>query len=161
MIKCKSADETTTDIYPSKNVESELENDGNDFFKPEDWEGKPKGHTFYDSEGNIKHECLICKAEFKQKPRLDNHISAMHEGNKPFVCYIRDGRKKFQCLTCKSEFNEKGSLDNHISSVHEGIKPHKCSLCDYTFSIKGNLKHHFESAYMCWPNPGGMKHYFT
>ena len=139
-------DETVGTI-PMPLDENELENDTKDFFKPEDWKGKSKGSAVYDDEGNKKYECLKCKAEFKQKQRLDNHIAAIHEGNKPFVCYEREGKKKFQCLACKSEFSEKGSLDNHISAVHEGLKPYKCSLCDYAASKKTTLNLHLAAVH--------------
>ena len=74
-------------------------------------------------------------------------LSAIHEGNKPFVCFERDGKKKFQCLVCKSEFNEKGSLDVHISAIHEGIKPHKCEFCDYAASKRTTLNLHIAAVH--------------
>ena len=57
-----------------KFVHNELENDSKEFFKLEDWKEKPKEHEIYDNEVNKKFECKICKAEFKQKQRLDNHV---------------------------------------------------------------------------------------
>ena len=63
-----------TGVESMKFVHNELENDTKEFFKLEDWKEKPKGHAIYDDEGNKKFECKICKAEFKQKQRLDNHI---------------------------------------------------------------------------------------
>ena len=141
MIDSESLNETTN-LDLMKVDESELENDCKDIFKPDEWKGKSKGHIVYDKKGNEIFECLVCKAEFKSKQRLDNHINANHEGDKPFVCYDRDGKQKYQCLTCKSEFNEKGSVVNHISAVHEGIKPHKCELCEFAAAKKSTLNMH-------------------
>jgi uncharacterized Zn-finger protein len=31
-----------------------------------------------------------------------------------------------------------------VESVHEGKKQHKCSICDCSFSLKGNLKAHLQ-----------------
>ena len=130
--------------------ENEFENESKDILKSEELEDKPitrKGQIIYDNEGNEKYQCLICKAEFIQKQRLDNPISAIHEGNKEFLCYDRDGKQKFQCLICKSEFNEKGSVTSHISAVHEGKKPHKCTQCDFAASKKTTLKLHITTVH--------------
>jgi uncharacterized C2H2 Zn-finger protein len=88
MIDSESLNETTN-VGAMKVDESELENDSKDIFKPDEWKGKSKGHIVYDRKGNEIFECLVCKAEFKSKQRLDNHINANHEGDKPFVCYDR------------------------------------------------------------------------
>ena len=146
MIESESVNETTDGDH-IKIDKSKLKTKSKGCFNSDEWEGKSKGHVVYDKEGNEKFECLICKADFKFKQRLDNHIAAIHEGNQPFLCYDRDGKKKYQCLTCKFEFNEKASVVNHISAVHEGIKPHKCSLCDFAAVKKFTLNMHVSSVH--------------
>ena len=146
MIETESVNETT-DGDPIRINESELKDKSKDGFNSDKWEGKSKGHVVYDKEGNEKFECLICKADFKFKQRLDNHIVTIHEGNQPFLCYDRDGKKKYQCLTCKLEFKEKASVMNHVSAIHEGIKPHKCFLCDFAAVKKFTLNMHVSSVH--------------
>ena len=33
-------------------------------------------------------------------------------------------------------------MKTHIARVHEGKKPFKCGICDYRFSVKGDVKKH-------------------
>ena len=62
---------------------------------------------------------------------LAKHISAIHEGKKPFKCDICDYRS-----------SQKGCMNTHVASVHEGKKPFKCDICDYRCSQKGYMKQH-------------------
>ena len=39
------------------------------------------------------------------------------------------------------------TLKTHIEAVYKGKTPHKCSICDYTCSVKGNLKKHIKSVH--------------
>ena len=76
-----------------------------------------------------KHfKCNNCSVAFPTKPRLNRHVTAVHEGKKPF-----------QCSICDSSFAEKGSLKKHIASVHEGKKPFQCNTCDATFAQNSEL----------------------
>ena len=38
--------------------------------------------------------------------------------------------------------SEKSDMNRHVSSVHEGKKPFKCDICDYTCSLKQQMKTH-------------------
>jgi hypothetical protein len=38
--------------------------------------------------------------------------------------------------------------------VHEGKKPHKCSICDYSFTIEGNLNNHINTIHEGFNNYG-------
>ena len=62
---------------------------------------------------------------------MDKHISAVHEGKKPFKCTI-----------CDKRFGRKSHMELHISAVHEEKKPFKCLLCNKGFTRKENLQSH-------------------
>ena len=65
-------------------------------------------------------ECEICGKSLTTKTTLAQHISAIHEGNKPF-----------KCDNCDYKCSSKGNLKTHVESVHGGKKPFKCDICDY------------------------------
>ena len=62
---------------------------------------------------------------------MDKHISAVHEGKKPFKCTI-----------CDKSFGRKSHMELHISAVHEEKKPFKCLLCTEGFTRKDNMQKH-------------------
>ena len=59
-------------------------------------------------------KCEICDTCFSIKSNLTGHITAVHEGKKPY-----------QCSFCETNFGRKQSLKIHIDAVHEMKKPHK------------------------------------
>jgi len=63
---------------------------------------------------------------------LLNHIEAVHEGKKPFVC-----------ANCDKKYSQKHSLILHIARAH-GVK---CSMCDDKFSSIQELKQHFSKVH--------------
>ena len=67
---------------------------------------------------------------------MDKHISAVHEGKKPFKCTI-----------CDKSFGRKSHMELHISAVHEEKKPFKCLLCKEGFTRKENLQKHISSVH--------------
>ena len=74
-------------------------------------------------ERKIMFGCEICGKSLTTKKKLAQHISAIHEGIKPFKCDICD----YRC-------SQKSKLKTHVASVHAGKKPFKCDICDYSFS---------------------------
>ena len=85
---------------------------------------------------------------------LNQSISSIHEGKKPFKCeyksvqkdslkqhvsLIHDGKVPFKCEIC--------DLSGHISSTHEVKKPFKCKTCEYKCAQKDSLKQHVLSVH--------------
>ena len=62
---------------------------------------------------------------------------------KTHVKSVHEGKKPFKCDICDYIFSLKGNLNQHAASVHKGKKPFKCNICDATFSKKGLMKRHF------------------
>ena len=54
----------------------------------------------------------ICGSTFRQKVKLNGHISLVHEG-----------KKSFDCNSCEASFENKSNLEMHIASVHEEKTP--------------------------------------
>ena len=52
----------------------------------------------------------MCDKAFAQRNKLRDHISNIHERNKPF-----------KCSACDYKAGLKGNLTKHIDKVHEGI----------------------------------------
>ena len=48
---------------------------------------------------------------------------------------------------CDYSYSLKGNLKQHIKSVHEGKNPFQCNLCDYKCTKKGILEKHRVSAH--------------
>ena len=67
---------------------------------------------------------------------MDKHISAVHEGKKPFKCSI-----------CDKSFGRKSHMELHISAVHEEKKPFECLLCKEGFTRKENMQKHISSVH--------------
>ena len=67
---------------------------------------------------------------------LKKHISAVHDGIKPFKCEI-----------CCSSFAFNAGLRIHIAAVYEGKRPNECIICDAKFTRKADLKIHIDAVY--------------
>ena len=80
---------------------------------------------------NMKERRYLDAKCVANKIRLTEHISATHEGNKPFRCDICD----YRCC-------QKSIMIRHVASVHEGKKPFKCDICEYICYQKGDLNTH-------------------
>jgi uncharacterized Zn-finger protein len=60
---------------------------------------------------------------------------------------IHEKAKTFKCVICDYSCSLKANLKRHIESVHEKAKTFKCVICDYSCSLKANLKRHIESVH--------------
>ena len=67
---------------------------------------------------------------------LKKHISAVHDGIKPFKCEI-----------CCSQFAFNAGLRIHIAAVYEGKRPNECIICDAKFTRKADLKIHIDAVH--------------
>ena len=56
-------------------------------------------------------------------------------------------KKLFLCELCDYTFSLKSNLKKHILSDHEGNNPFNCEVCDYRSSRKGDLKKHISSVH--------------
>ena len=96
----------------------------------------------------VDHACNQCEKTFSSKGNLNQHVKAVHEGIKPYICAqcgyrtarksdlhkhlpIHTGQKPYQCETCSVSFSFKRSLDRHVKEVHECLKTHTCPQCGY------------------------------
>lgn len=82
--------------------------------------------------------CPHCRAYFKRKYDLLQHISAVHEKNRPFRCDI-----------CDTSFAHKGTLSKHIRTVHRRERPYACEHCGQRFSERGNVNKHKQRSNKC------------
>ncbi|KAK9887302.1 hypothetical protein WA026_021610 [Henosepilachna vigintioctopunctata] len=48
------------------------------------------------------------------------------------------------CTICEKSFSQKGNLMRHLR-MHEGVKPFTCELCGHKFEQKANLKKHLDA----------------
>ena len=55
-------------------------------------------------------KCDHCEKSFSSKQDLNRHVSAVH-----------DGRKPFQCPICFMEVSFQGNLRKHIREIHDKI----------------------------------------
>ena len=42
---------------------------------------------------------------------------------------VHENKKPFNCTLCDLSFSIRGNLERHATSVHEGQKPFECSIC--------------------------------
>lgn len=82
--------------------------------------------------------CSRCRKVFKRNYDLNQHISAVHEKNRPF-----------RCPHCTQAFAHMGTLSKHVRTVHLGEKPFVCKGCNLKFSERGNLNKHLSRNSIC------------
>ena len=78
-----------------------------------------------------KHKCPSCDKHFTHQNSVSRHISAVHEGKKPYVCEI-----------CGASFSQNKNLAVHVAAKHEGKKPFQCELCGVSYREKRCLQRH-------------------
>ena len=72
----------------------------------------------------------------KMAEELENHISRVHEGIKPY-----------SCPKCPKKFSWTSNLKVHIKTIHEGKTPFECEFCDINFAQKIQLRRHTKSVH--------------
>ena len=106
-------------------------------------------------------ECTDCGTKFQSKCHLENHISAVYEGEKPFSCpicnkgftrknYVKhhiekfhangEVKKPYRCPICNFGLSRKSYVKDHIARIHK--KTWSCEFCDETFKFQAKLKAH-------------------
>lgn len=120
-----------------------------------------RGHT----EGK-KLKCPIpeCSRGFRRNSYLAEHLSAVHRGEKPFVCQycpmafslrcnlkrhirLHTGEKPFSCQICRETFTLKKNMMEH-ELLHTGERPHECEWCGLKFSRRSSLVRHARVTHM-------------
>ena len=92
---------------------------------------------------------------------MENHVSAVHEGEKPFSCpicnkgftrknYVKHHIEKFHANgevkkpyrgpICNFGLSRKSYVKDHIARIHK--KTWSCEFCDETFKFQAKLKAH-------------------
>ena len=90
-------------------------------------------------EGREKFKCtvLVCGLTFRKHATLQKHITAVHEGGRPFVCELLDHNGTI----CGAGFNTEGQKKSHAGRVH-GTKTFLCTIC----ASKQEASHQMASA---------------
>ena len=107
-----------------------------------------------------KFQCDKCNLSFPSKANLANHM-VVHNDERPFICnfpgcefrskYIislkqhkerHSSKRKFPCPMCHKRFPTKYEMDRHILRIHTKEKSVHCDQCDYTTSLRSNLRNH-------------------
>lgn len=63
--------------------------------------------------GEPTHKCHLCEKSYFRKGELTEHISAMHEQNRMYVC---------EYLNCGKSYLRKPHLNHHVRTVHLNIQ---------------------------------------
>lgn len=112
-----------------------------------------------------KHKCHLCDKKYRSSGALEVHLSATHEGIKPFECNecdkrcsskallrvhlrrVHSGKKPFQCWHCGESFTDNCYLKYHIQVKHtvDKGKTLQCDKCEKTFVAAHRLKIHYRS----------------
>ena len=132
-----------------------------------------KRHIDWVHEGKIhKHQCYICGKSVKH---LQEHISAVHDKLKPFICSIcgyscaknsyldkhmefvhSDSKvRPFKCLKCTSSFKDERYLKQHVTMAHERLsgmlgKQLGCPFCSVISTTNRSLLDHVELEHPNW-----------
>jgi len=85
-----------------------------------------------------------------------HHVQSVHEKMKKASqnsrattnCYRTRTDTRFQCSICDESFTRKGNLVKHFRSIHGSEKKfHQCEICPYSSFYKSHLKSHVESVH--------------
>ena len=105
-----------------------------------------KNHQKYVHSESRNHSCPHCKARFKQKKTLRDHIVNIHDINHRLEDYQEIEEKKvIKCELCKSTFKYRKNLNSHILAKHSDYdngKCFECEDCEAKFKSKRSLVAH-------------------
>ena len=93
--------------------------------------------------------CDICSLQFDKKIVYDIHQSFVHKTKDKVEIEEKTIQIKEENEDLAIHFDNtksKKSLSS-LDSTHKGTKSHTCSICDYSFSRKGNLRQHIQSVH--------------
>lgn len=108
----------------------------------------------------IPYQCDICDTHFREKSRLELHMTKKHGMAKKHQqqcahcetwCktlvelqeHIHQCHPKiFKCDLCSREFAKKIYLQRHTQNMHTQNKKFSCSLCEKSFGLKSVLQNH-------------------
>lgn len=79
----------------------------------------------------VMMKCKHCKAEFKNRGRLETHIRKIHPEIKGLL----------QCKFCEYRAVDRSTLHVHLKK-HTGQKPHRCEICHHEFITKTKWRDH-------------------
>lgn len=82
--------------------------------------------------------CKECDTTFKRRYDYVQHVSAVHQKNRPFPCSL-----------CGQKFAHKGTCSKHMRTVHLGERPFICEHCGQNFSERGNVNKHKQRSQAC------------
>lgn len=103
-------------------------------------------------------QCDVCKAEYKAKQMLINHIKSKHSNEKQYECaqcnkrfadvktlyrhiLLHTNRKPFTCEYCNMSFRRKDIRDVHRRK-HTNDRPYQCTDCNKSFSSYSSRSKH-------------------
>ena len=90
-------------------------------------------------EGKKPFGCDSCGKYFAEKCKLKRHIAAVHEEDKP-----RKDKENHHCRICRKSFAQSSHVLLHISAVHENNRQYQCTVCQMAFKEKGKLTRHYD-----------------
>ena len=112
-----------------------------------------------------EYACDKCDKKFVSKQYVLQHINAIHEKNRNFICIICSQRfsddqnlkrhegsvhdgQKIPCSKCDSEFTTKTMLKDHVRVIHEKLIRYKCEVCETPFKYQENLGRHIKDFHL-------------
>nr|CAI5868646.1 unnamed protein product [Callosobruchus analis] len=140
--------------------------------------GRLKKHLLKHSETKIT--CPHCKAKFRRRTLLDNHVIKKHPNfvssvtSKIYKCTkcafettinthlkrhsLKHTETRRACTHCDQTFKRKYLLDNHVLKKHPNVissainKIYKCTECNYETTISASLRRHMKVHSKTLPN---------
>ncbi|XP_063701550.1 transcriptional repressor CTCF-like [Culicoides brevitarsis] len=76
-------------------------------------------------------KCKHCKAEFRNRGRLETHMRKIHTEIKGLL----------ECKFCEFRAVDRSTLHVHMKK-HTGLKPHRCEICHHEFITKTKWRDH-------------------